>query len=319
MKTELQKASNETSVRENPLVSIVVITYNSSKYVLETLESVCAQTYQNIDLIVSDDCSTDNTVEICHHWLEENKKRFVRTELITVGKNTGISANCNRGINAAYGEWIKIIAGDDILLASNIEENIRYIRINTSAKIVFSGATLFTDNEGEKRIIRTDPLEYQKSYFDLSAQEQYSRLLENNFIWVSLTSFIKKTLLLNLGLFDIKYPWLEDYPFWLKTTKNGEKIYFFDSPTALYRIHNSSIFHPPTGVWINKNFFDSHLQHFKDHVSRELKRQNKSIYFSKKLYFFKMQILIMIFRNRKSYVSKLFNRLVELFFKTSSI
>ena len=50
----------------NPLVSINVITYNSSKFVLETLESAKAQTYQNIELIVSDDCSTDNTVEICN-------------------------------------------------------------------------------------------------------------------------------------------------------------------------------------------------------------------------------------------------------------
>ena len=60
----------------NPLVSIIVITYNSSKYVLETLESAKAQTYQNIELIVTDDCSNDNTVEICRKWIEENKERF---------------------------------------------------------------------------------------------------------------------------------------------------------------------------------------------------------------------------------------------------
>ena len=53
---------------ECPLVSIVVITYNSAEYVLETLESAKAQTYQNIELIVSDDCSADNTVETCSRW-----------------------------------------------------------------------------------------------------------------------------------------------------------------------------------------------------------------------------------------------------------
>jgi alpha-1,3-rhamnosyltransferase len=71
---------------EQPLVSIVVITYNSSDYVLETLESAKDQTYKNIELIISDDCSTDNTVEICKNWLEENKERFKHTELITVKK-----------------------------------------------------------------------------------------------------------------------------------------------------------------------------------------------------------------------------------------
>ena len=79
-----------------PLVSIVIITYKSSAYVLETLESAKAQTYRNIELIVTDDCSPDNTVEICKDWIENNKDCFVRTELITVPENTGISLNCNR-------------------------------------------------------------------------------------------------------------------------------------------------------------------------------------------------------------------------------
>lgn len=69
-----------------PLVSVSVITYNSAKTVIETLDSIKAQTYQNIELIVSDDCSTDNTVEICRDWLTKNEKRFVRMELITVEK-----------------------------------------------------------------------------------------------------------------------------------------------------------------------------------------------------------------------------------------
>lgn len=58
---------------EQPLVSVSVITYNSAKTVLETLESIKAQTYQNLELIVSDDCSTDNTVELCRNWIEQNK------------------------------------------------------------------------------------------------------------------------------------------------------------------------------------------------------------------------------------------------------
>ncbi|KAA6320476.1 putative glycosyltransferase EpsE, partial [termite gut metagenome] len=102
-------------MNEQPLVSIVVITYNSSKYVLETLESAKVQTYQNIELIVSDDCSTDDTVDVCQNWLDENKERFVRTELLIVLKNTGVSANCNRGYKVAKGEWIKGVAGDDML------------------------------------------------------------------------------------------------------------------------------------------------------------------------------------------------------------
>ena len=77
---------------EQPLVSIIVITYNSSKYVLETLESAKAQTYQNIELIVSDDCSTDNTVEICQNGSKTKNDLFVM-KLITVEKHRH-PANC---------------------------------------------------------------------------------------------------------------------------------------------------------------------------------------------------------------------------------
>ncbi|TXH52940.1 MAG: glycosyltransferase family 2 protein, partial [Bacteroidia bacterium] len=98
---------------KHPLVSIIVVTYNSSKFVLETLESAKSQTYQNIELLISDDGSTDDTLQICKDWLTQNKDRFVHTELITVEKNTGIPANCNRGIKAANGEWITFIDSDD--------------------------------------------------------------------------------------------------------------------------------------------------------------------------------------------------------------
>ena len=97
---------------DQPLVSIVVITYNSSKYVLETLESAKEQSYQNLELIISDDCSFDDTVAICRNWIAKNKERFVRIELLSVDKNTGIPANCNRGVKVAKGEWVKLIAGE---------------------------------------------------------------------------------------------------------------------------------------------------------------------------------------------------------------
>src|SRR5688572_26730058 len=107
-----------------PLVSVIVITYNSALYVLETLDSIKRQTYQQIELIISDDCSNDATVELCRKWLSVNGSRFVRTSLIEVESNTGIAQNCNRGVEASKGEWIKIIAGDDALEVYTITDYI---------------------------------------------------------------------------------------------------------------------------------------------------------------------------------------------------
>src|SRR5438309_3687253 len=102
----------EKHFQDIPLVSVIVLTYNSAITVLETLESIKQQTFRNIELIITDDCSKDNTVEICSNWLNSNKGIFVRVIILEVDKNTGTSANCNRGLKASTGQWIKFIAGD---------------------------------------------------------------------------------------------------------------------------------------------------------------------------------------------------------------
>lgn len=70
------------SMETDLLVSICVLTYNSSEYIIETLDSIKNQNYQNIELIISDDCSFDNTVILCTQWINLNRDRFVRVELI---------------------------------------------------------------------------------------------------------------------------------------------------------------------------------------------------------------------------------------------
>lgn len=221
---------------QNPLISIIVVSYNSSKYVLETLESAKAQTYQNIELIISDDCSTDNTVEICREWIDKNKERFVRTELITVPENTGIPANCNRGVRAAQGEWVKLIAGDDALMEAGIEDYVAFINKTKEAQIICANVIKFNSEKEEKTEIQNWKF-FKK---DISANEQYKFLLRSNRVLAS-GVFIKKELILQVGCFDEYFPLIEDYPMWLKITKMGIKIYPFNNATIKYRLSENGI------------------------------------------------------------------------------
>lgn len=75
-----------------PLISVVVITYNSSNTIIETLESISRQSYPNIELIISDDCSKDDTVNKAQNWINSNG---VKGLVITAVKNEGIPANVN--------------------------------------------------------------------------------------------------------------------------------------------------------------------------------------------------------------------------------
>lgn len=223
-------------------VSIIVVTYNSSKYVEETLESISSQTWPELELIITDDFSTDNTVELCREWLQHNQQRFVRTEMITVEKNTGISANCNRGLKASKGYWIHFCAGDDILLPDCIELNMKYIAENPDARVVFSQVKVYQDSFDEHNYRRTIPDTYPHNLMSTkySAEEQYRILLLSDRITYTPSYFFNKHAIHEVGGYDERNKLVEDYPMWLRLTKAGYKLHYFHSPTAGYRIHSGA-------------------------------------------------------------------------------
>lgn len=224
---------------EQPLVSIVVITYNSGKYVLETLESAKAQSYQNIELIITDDCSADNTIEICSKWLEENKERFVRAELIRVEKNTGIPSNCNRGLFAAQGAWIKFIAGDDALLENCILDNIN--RVNEIAEHVYalhSEVECYSLLFNEIRFIYTTDKSFDTFCNNLIRADDQLKLLVRGYGPHATTAFFHKKVLIELNGFNEALPY-EDGPIWVKLSLNDLKIHYMNKTTVKYRIHDS--------------------------------------------------------------------------------
>jgi glycosyltransferase involved in cell wall biosynthesis len=226
----------------DPLVSIVVITYNSSKYVLETLESAKAQTYKNIELIISDDCSTDNTVIICEKWLKENKDRFVRTKLIMVEKNSGIPKNCNRGLFKAEGEWVKPIAGDDALMENCIKDNMDFVKSNKEVAFCFSDYEAYKDSfeESNLTIYRNDSDARSKQFSELDNKFQLKVIIRNIIIHGPAT-FYKRNKFLEIGGYDECYSFVEDRTTFFNWLLAGNKFYYLSKKTIKYRININSI------------------------------------------------------------------------------
>ena len=227
-------------MNSQPLVSVIVITYNSAEFVLETLQSIKNQSYQNLELIITDDYSKDSTVDICSNWCLEND--FSNFKIITSQKNLGIPSNCNRGAMQANGEWIKIIAGDDILLPDCIYNNINFIEKNNECLVLHSKSACFKILNNEKVIINflPDALKFKQSLLYDSAQLQNKQLGFLNFINAP-TVFIKKELLVDVGYFDEEFFLVEDLPLWAKITQKGCKIYYLNQLTVYYRKHDKSI------------------------------------------------------------------------------
>ena len=224
----------------SPLVSVIVITYNSSRYVIETLESVKAQTWENIELIVSDDGSADQTVQLCADWLVENKDRFPTTKLITVPQNTGIPANCNRGLGASVGDWIKLISGDDILIESAIDDNLTYARQYPEASFIASDVREIDENGV---VIRDKVINEGLIHFSsLQTAKQQVKTYSRWPVFLNTPTFFCKREMIEKGVyFDEEFRIYEDMVVVLRSLEKGYQLHYLPKPTVSYRIHRNSI------------------------------------------------------------------------------
>lgn len=255
-----------------PLVSILVITYNSSQTVLETLESAKNQDYKNIELIVSDDCSTDDTVEKCKKWLDAHTGRFTRTLLVETKRNNGVSANCNRAISAAQGEWGKLIAGDDILLPNCIEDNIMYILQNPDAVFVFSKLKVFGGHRRQRERQEKQVIDY--SFFTMSPKEQFERIKYGSCLPTA-SAFCNINKMRYLGLrYDERIPLLEDRPMWITVIKKGLKFHFFEKETVMYRLSEQSL---STVSFNSVKFYESKRLAFYYYVFQDMYEENPEL------------------------------------------
>lgn len=289
----------------SPLVSIVVITYNSSKYVLDTLQSAYNQTYNNIELIISDDCSTDDTINIIEKWLIEYNDRFIECKLLKASQNTGVAPNCNRGVKEAKGEWIKLIAGDDILYDDCIESNYRYVS-SFHAQIVFSKMLFFCNS---KESSYNPCLDY--SFFDYPHEKQLKLMLRENYIVCAPSSFIKKELLDKVLYYDERFPMIEDYPMWFKLLEKGYYLSFMDKYTIYYR-RESSLTHSGD-KYVHPLLIDSLEKFYKSELFPRYSISDYGYMIHKKIYFLLCHICIRYFENKATLLFRMIYLMLHCF------
>ena len=107
------------------LVSIVMPSYNTGRYIKESIESVLAQTYTNWELLIVDDCSTDNTDEVVAPFLADSRIRYLKNE-----KNSGAAVSRNYALREARGRWIAFLDSDDLWSAEKLEKQIEFMESN---------------------------------------------------------------------------------------------------------------------------------------------------------------------------------------------
>ena len=129
-------------MNSSSLVSVVMAAYNGGKYITQQIESILNQTYQNIELIVIDDCSTDNTRELVSEFCEKD----ARVNLVRSDHNKGVIETFQHGLKMARGEYIALSDQDDVFDPRKIEVLVKALESNRSADLVVSDLRLIDDD-----------------------------------------------------------------------------------------------------------------------------------------------------------------------------
>ena len=224
-------------MQDFPLVSVCVVSYNAEGTIIDTMESIKEQDYPNIEVIVSDDCSTDNTVTICKQWMKDNEGLFVRCVLLTADQNQGVCKNCNKCFKEAKGIWIKGIAADDKLSPCCIKDNMEYALSHPGAEFINSRMDVYKEKFLPECLVQHRKGPENTFIFNEPVEKQLRRMAYNSYIYAP-AMFYTRHLIESVGWYDDRYGF-EDWPFYITILENGYPLHFMDKVTVCYRIHDS--------------------------------------------------------------------------------
>jgi glycosyltransferase involved in cell wall biosynthesis len=229
----------------NDLVSIITPSYNTAKFILETIESVVAQTYSNWEMIIVDDCSTDNSVEIIENYIQKNNENRIR--LFVNQKNSGAALSRNLALREAKGRWIAFLDSDDLWLPSKLCEQIAFME-EYNYHFSYTQYCEIDENGDSLGVIISGPRKIAK-------KDMY------NYCWPGCLTVMYDSLVVGvIQIENIKKN--NDYAIWLKISQHVN-CYLFAKDLGRYRKRLGSISNHSLFVlikWHYKLFRDAEKQ-----------------------------------------------------------
>jgi len=212
----------------SPLVSVICLCYNHAPYLTEAIESVINQTYKSVQLIVVDDASTDNSLEV----IEELTARFPELKFIKLEKNVGNCAAFNIGLASAKGKYIIDFATDDIMIDNRIEKQVAFFEsLEDNVGVIFSDA-IYVDEKGKTLRNHFEYLFRKKLITKIPEGNVYREVLTTYFI-PSPTMMVRKEVFNVLQGYDESLDY-EDFDFWVRSSRLY-KYKFLNEPLTKIR------------------------------------------------------------------------------------
>uniref|UniRef100_UPI0039F0601B glycosyltransferase family 2 protein n=1 Tax=Bordetella sputigena TaxID=1416810 RepID=UPI0039F0601B len=211
------------------LVSIVIPVFNQAEFIVDTVESAVGQSYENIQVIVIDDGSTDDSAA-------RVKAKFGDEIVLISQSNNGPSAAINAGMRAAEGEYIAFLGGDDIATPDRVQHQVEILE-ETRHDIIFSKPHLI-DSFGERLRDEDFPIFYDPGQKEHSIFQRL--LLQGNFICAS-SAMMRGAIVPRMGYFHPGLIQLQDFEYWLRACARGYSLAVFDYRIVEYRRHFSNL------------------------------------------------------------------------------
>lgn len=209
-----------------PKVSVIMTAYNTEKYLSDAIKSVLAQTYDNWELVIIDNGSSDRTGDIAATFARQDPRIIVRS----LEENIGPALSRNESVRISQGKYLFLLDSDDIALPTRFETQVEFLEKHPEIGAVGSDADLIDENG---KIVG------HKSKPAGQAEIKFRMLLQTPFIHSSVcmrTEAFRKS-----GCFDAEFTYAEDYDLWSRMAANGCVFANIRQTLAQYRIHGQSI------------------------------------------------------------------------------
>lgn len=266
-----------------PLVSIILNCYNSGKFLKKSINSVISQNYRNWELIIFDNCSTDNTKLEISKFSKNTKIKYFKSK-----KFCSLYNARNLAIKKSKGSLITFLDADDWWLKNKLTKQVQFIQKNKDLNVIYSNIFLFDETKN-----KTSLFSKEKLY-----NGNITQSLLNNFKMPILTTMIRKKIFSKYR-FENKYNIIGDFDLFIRISLK-EKIFSIQEPLAFYRIHDSNM---------TTSKIDINIQELENWLYKYSKRK----YF-KKYNFLKVKKIIQTLKVKKYFISgKIIKALSELF------
>ena len=237
---------------KNIKVSFLISVFNGEKYLDKSLLSIKNQTYQNYEIVIVNDASTDNSLSIIRKY----KKIFKNYKIINNIKNIGLTKSLNIAAKNARGEWLARLDADDVCNYLRLDKQLELISSENSIALIGSGCNF----------INTDDKVIFKKSFGNKSNYLKSQLQKVNAFFPHSSALIKRSIFLKLGGYDEFFKFAQDYDLWLRVSEKYEIIASNDFLVNI-RIHNNRISNKKTkneqfifarvaiiSYWLRNNF-----------------------------------------------------------------